>query len=188
MSTEFLIFSLTGAGMSSEDSAKAMMAEDDVSGRDGEYSGIGALFAQQQKLDEEEGRNGKKGEISETEDLQQGEDNLLGPNGKNDEISALYAQQQVLELAKEEKVARSEDDDGPIFLLPMYYCSIFYCPLFLFPIFRKEKLKYRSCLLFFCPIFLFPIFIQHFKIMNIILLKNARYSYKKMSVGILTNF
>ena len=29
------------------------------------------------------------------------------------------------------------DDDGPIFLFPMYYCSIFHCPIFLFPIFRK---------------------------------------------------
>ena len=61
MSTGFLIYFLTGAGMNSEGSAGAISEEDDISGWNVEN---GAFSAQQMEIDDNLGRNGNKDRIS----------------------------------------------------------------------------------------------------------------------------
>ena len=117
MSTGFLIYFLTGAGMNSEGGAVAISEEDDISGWNVEN---GAFSAQQMEIDDNLGRNGNKDGISAPEGQKQEDGNFSGRNGKNYEISALYAQQQELESAKAGTIEKIEDAA----VLARAYCCI----------------------------------------------------------------
>ena len=120
MSTGFLIYFLTGAGMNSEGGAGAISEEDDISGWNCENVENGAFSAQQMEIDDNLGRNGNKDGISAPEGQKQEDGNFSGRNGKNYEISALYAQQQELESAKEGTIEKIEDAA----VLARAYCCI----------------------------------------------------------------